>query len=316
MAVVLAPYLAVGVWAMVGMLGSLFTSASLLLFSLNAEKSESAENGNPSEKVPNEEEDGLDTLASPEQESLLVGGDAATFPQASELFHESGERHFHDAIECCSETGEVAPPALGEPYEFLYLLPPREDVNDQRMTVVLDLDETLVRSCEEDDVPVHVEFAASVGLLERHEIRCGDPETGAEEKIVSFVRPGMKDFLEVVSQFAEVVLFTAGDPEYAGPLLEMLDPEGKYFTYSLYRDATVATPYHEHVKDLSMLGRDMGRTVLVDNNPYSFLLQPENGILCEGFYGDPSDRHLLEVTLPLLKLLACVQDVRPILRAR
>lgn len=36
--------------------------------------------------------------------------------------------------------------------------------------------------------------------------------------------------------------------------------------------------YREHVKDLSCISKDFCRIVIVDNNPFSFLLQPVNGI--------------------------------------
>jgi RNA polymerase II subunit A small phosphatase-like protein len=41
--------------------------------------------------------------------------------------------------------------------------------------------------------------------------------------------------------------------------------------------------YREHVKDLSCLSKDLSRVVIVDNNPFSFLLQPLNGIPCVPF---------------------------------
>jgi carboxy-terminal domain RNA polymerase II polypeptide A small phosphatase len=37
------------------------------------------------------------------------------------------------------------------------------------------------------------------------------------------------------------------------------------------------------VKDLSCLTSDFSRIVIVDNNPFSFLLQPLNGIPCVPF---------------------------------
>jgi RNA polymerase II subunit A small phosphatase-like protein len=47
------------------------------------------------------------------------------------------------------------------------------------------------------------------------------------------------------------------------------------------------------VKDLSALGRDLKKTVLVDNNPFSFILQPVNGIPCVPFTGEqPEDRQV------------------------
>lgn len=183
------------------------------------------------------------------------------------------------------------------------------------LTVVLDLDETLVRSCDREDVPEQLEFAASMGKLAKLEVECVG-SSHSYTRVVSFLRPGLFEFLEQVSKLADVYIFTAGDPDYARPLLQMLDHEGKFFLGSYYRETTVATAVHDHVKDLTRLGVDLTRTVLVDNNPYSFLLQPDNGMLCDSFYGEPEDRHLLDVVLPTLHLLARVPDVRPILRRR
>ncbi|CAD7697054.1 unnamed protein product [Ostreobium quekettii] len=176
------------------------------------------------------------------------------------------------------------------------------------LTVVLDLDETLVRSYGQDDVPVHLELCRHLARLE---VDCGGGST-----VVSFLRPGLLEFLARVSRLANVYVYTAGDADYARPLIQMLDADGRFFLGSLYRDSTVATSVHDHVKDLARLGGDLARTVLVDNNPYSFLLQPDNGLLCESFFGEPGDRHLLEDVLPTLHLLARVPDVRPILRRR
>lgn len=46
----------------------------------------------------------------------------------------------------------------------------------------------------------------------------------------------------------------------------------------------------DYVKDLRRLGRCLSRTVLVDNDPFSGLLQPCNVVPASPFYGDPSDR--------------------------
>lgn len=47
----------------------------------------------------------------------------------------------------------------------------------------------------------------------------------------------------------------------------------------------------EYVKDLRRLGRCLSRTVLVDNDPFSGLLQPCNIVPMPPFYGDPFDRY-------------------------
>lgn len=64
------------------------------------------------------------------------------------------------------------------------------------------------------------------------------------------------------------------------------------------------------------MGRDLKRTVLVDDTPLAFLSQPDNGVPCCQFRGDVDDRVLVEATLPLLESLAEVEDVRPLLHRR
>ena len=143
--------------------------------------------------------------------------------------------------------------------------------------------------------------------------------SSAAVAVVVFVRPGLARFLDAVAEFAETVVFTAGAEGYARPLCDVIDPRGRVDA-RLYRDACVRTPVRDHVKDLAALGRDPRRTVLVDNNPFSFLLQPENGAPCASFVGDPEDRHLERTILPLLRNLAAEVarggDVRPMLRRR
>ena len=147
----------------------------------------------------------------------------------------------------------------------------------------------------------------------------GAPGVSAAVAVVVFVRPGLARFLDAVAEFAETVVFTAGAEGYARPLCDVIDPSGRVDA-RLYRDACVRTPVRDHVKDLAALGRDPRRTVLVDNNPFSFLLQPDNGVPCVSFAGDPEDRQLEGTILPLLRNLAAAVerggDVRPMLRRR
>ncbi|KAI0519878.1 hypothetical protein KFK09_007339 [Dendrobium nobile] len=134
--------------------------------------------------------------------------------------------------------------------------------------------------------------------------------------VTVFERPGLREFLQQISEFADLVLFTAGLEGYARPLVDKIDVDNK-FTHRLYRPATVSTEYREHVKDLLSISKDFCRIVLVDNNPFSFLLQPLNGIPCVPFSaGQPYDEQLLGVILPLLKRLSLQKDVRPVLHER
>lgn len=65
------------------------------------------------------------------------------------------------------------------------------------------------------------------------------------------------------------------------------------------------------MKDLSLLGRDLSKTIIVDNIPENFQLQPENGIYIKSWFKDPEDQALVEL-MPLLRdiVLKGYSDVR------
>ncbi|KAG2723905.1 hypothetical protein I3760_02G192800 [Carya illinoinensis] len=200
----------------------------------------------------------------------------------------------------------------------------RDSDSDERLdklTVVLDLDETLVSTYETSNLPASVRNQATEAGLKYFELECisSDKECEGKPKVTHvtvFERPGLQEFLKEVGQFADLVLFTAGLEDYARPLVDKIDTENR-FGLRLYRPSTTSTEHREHVKDLSILSKNPKRIVIIDNNPFSFLLQPLNGIPCVPFTaGQPHDTELLEVLLPLLKHLSQQKDVRPVLYER
>ncbi|XP_065872273.1 uncharacterized protein [Euphorbia lathyris] len=199
--------------------------------------------------------------------------------------------------------------------------PPLVNEPIKKLTVVLDLDETLICAYETSSLPSVLRTQATQAGLKWFELECvsSDKECEGRPKInyvTVFERPGLAEFLKQLSEFADLVLFTAGLEGYAKPLVDRIDAEN-LFSYRLYRPSTISTQYREHVKDLSGLSNDPSRIVIVDNNPFSFLLQPLNGIPCIPFSaGQPHDTQLLDVLLPLLKNLSKQRDVRPTLYER
>ena len=70
-----------------------------------------------------------------------------------------------------------------------------------------------------------------------------------------------------------------------------------------------------YLKDLSQFGRSLERTMIVDNNPESFLLQPENGILIKSWYDDVEDTALEELEIVLFMIVKSqMWDLRKALR--
>lgn len=127
-------------------------------------------------------------------------------------------------------------------------------------------------------------------------------------------RPGCDYFLGYLSQYYEIVLFSSNYMMYSEKIAEKLDPIHAFVSYNLFKEHCV---YRDgiHIKDASKLNRDLGKVVMIDTNPDSYKLQPENAIPMEPWTGEADDKLL--GLIPFLEYLATqqVNDVRPILNS-
>jgi Dullard-like phosphatase family protein len=142
------------------------------------------------------------------------------------------------------------------------------------------------------------------------------------------LRPGVLDFLQHITSRYETHIYTAATRVYADAVLDYLVARlGCHSSSSSSGssdDLFAGRWYRQHcahdvargayVKDLSRLPVPLHRTVLVDNNPLSFLSQPQNGILVNAFYDDGDDRTLKTVARFIATYLApAAVDVRAVL---
>ncbi|EEQ97932.1 conserved hypothetical protein [Perkinsus marinus ATCC 50983] len=93
------------------------------------------------------------------------------------------------------------------------------------------------------------------------------------ESAYIFLRPWVRLFLTYWASKFEIVIFTAGCKSYADQVVDFLDPHGVLVSHRLYRQHCTEFFDNEKestilVKDLKCLGRDLKRTVLLDNNLY------------------------------------------------
>jgi RNA polymerase II subunit A small phosphatase-like protein len=193
------------------------------------------------------------------------------------------------------------------------LLPPQAPEHRGKLCVVLDMDETLIHS----QFNSAVEYRQAEDRQEaksKHDFVVSIGENGSTETANVYMRPGLARFIEKGSAMFEFVVFTAALSVYAKPVLDKIDPHGR-FAYRLYREATVTFKGQPFVKDLSLLGRDMKRCIIIDNNPYAMLAAPDNAMPILSFYDDPSDREL-DKALALLQEMKNLDDVRPYLKKR
>lgn len=131
---------------------------------------------------------------------------------------------------------------------------------------------------------------------------------GQEYNVSGNLRPSCLEFLQKCASKYEVVLFTASQKIYANQLANLIDPYHNWFKYRLFRDSCTFISGN-YVKDLSVLGRDLATTVIVDNSPQAFGYHLSNGVPIKSWYSDREDTELLKV-LDLLEELENADDVR------
>mmetsp|Transcript_19397 Transcript_19397/g.33338 ORF Transcript_19397/g.33338 Transcript_19397/m.33338 type:complete len:281 (+) Transcript_19397:46-888(+) len=129
-------------------------------------------------------------------------------------------------------------------------------------------------------------------------------------------RPHLDTFLRTVSSWYKIVIFTASLPRYAEAVINYLD-SGSIVSARYFRDSCVVVN-GEFVKDLRSIGQDLSKTILIDNSPAAYSLNPENAIPIAGWSNRSlrRDDDALLLLLPFLEALRFVQDVRSILSLR
>lgn len=101
-----------------------------------------------------------------------------------------------------------------------------------------------------------------------------------------------------ISKYFEIVVFTAGVQTYADWVLDELDKD-RLVSARFYRQHSMQAGTF-FIKDLSKIGRDLEKMIIVDNVAENFQFQPENGILIKSWFDDLEDVALKELAAVLV----------------
>lgn len=144
-----------------------------------------------------------------------------------------------------------------------------------RLTVVLDMDETLVHTVT-DYTSCLVKTDGRKQTIQPSEFNRQDPKS----TMTVFYRPFVVPFLRALKRMqCEIIVFTTGTQTYTDAILDVLDPNHELIDNRLYRQHASGHPLRSNVlcKNLDLLGRDLSHCLLIDDTPDTFCLHPANG---------------------------------------
>lgn len=175
----------------------------------------------------------------------------------------------------------------------------------KRKIMVLDLDETLIHSHHD-------------GLL-RPSVKPGTPpdfilKVVIDNQQVRFyvhLRPHVEYFLSIVSQWFDLVIFTASMEIYGASVADKLD-DGRGILQRRYYRQHCTQEFNGYTKDLSTVHPDLSSIFILDNSPSAYRNFMQNAIPIKSWFCDPHDTCLLDI-LPFLDALRLTSDVRSIL---
>ena len=222
-----------------------------------------------------------------------VSIDDATSPALiSDQFENQITKEEKCCANCCGPSQKISAKQLApfSQYSLKYkspnLLPPKDPKDKKKITLVLDIDETLI----------HSSFIATPNT-DFHFYLSNEMSTF---DIYVCVRPGVKQFITTLSKYYELVAFTSASKNYADQILNVIDPNG-FIKFRLYRESCMVFN-GTFVKDLSKLGRDLRKVIIVDNSPSCYMLQPYNALAIPDWTGNLQDKELSHLCDYLVKI--------------
>ena len=118
-----------------------------------------------------------------------------------------------------------------------------------------------------------------------------------------FVRPGLFDFLEKIHEIYEIIIFTAGQKNYAYSIIDKIDCKN-YISFILYKKHVI---YEDGfpVKKLDLIGRDLKKVIYVDNLEKNAKYNKENYYMISSWYNNIYDNELDKLKEKMVNIATC-----------
>ena len=120
-------------------------------------------------------------------------------------------------------------------------------------------------------------------------------------KLLLSLRPGLISFLSGIKQYYEIISFSKFSRNYSSTIINYIEGNRKLFDYNFYREhcSLIGRKFY---KDISRIGRDMKRIIMVDDLPENLEKHLDNAILIKPYDGEEqnNDRVLYELRKMLI----------------
>ena len=113
------------------------------------------------------------------------------------------------------------------------------------------------------------------------------------------MRPGLLDFLNEISNFFEIIIFTCSPKIYADSIIDKIDTKGNLISHRLYKNHVVFEN-GKSIKNLNLIGRDINKIIFVDNLKCNAKNNPKNLYLIPSWTDDIYDDHLMKLKNKLM----------------
>ncbi|XP_065181907.1 uncharacterized protein LOC135812479 [Sycon ciliatum] len=191
----------------------------------------------------------------------------------------------------------LSSPAIPESLLHLADMLPDKFVYNSEYTLVLALDNTLI--CTSDTQLVGKYYEQII-------------ELDSDNVCYMYARPHLLHFLKLMKQDFEIIVYTTAQPGYAKQVVDWLHSQQNNIVEHILHQYNCLEVDGQLVKCVARLGRDLTKTVLIDNDPLQVAHNWPNALWVEKWTGDDKDDTLFQLREELRALVKDKpKDIRP-----